>query len=408
MGGQVISTLATERHLLTTLQGLKSDDTQAAERLAWQRVQDAVQYELLGNLPVKLSAPYDDPDGNVTGELESEADAIDLINRALDALSSNANLKAALDPDGTGIFDHHDGDGDGTPENFVNEGKTKVNDRTFAQIRGDTTHQVVATLGTTSYTRFGVWRRQSHNRAARIEAGVIDTHGGPGTFAYSPLDPTNAGTLANPGFPKGGSASYTGETVAVQGTTMLIGTVRADVTWRGAANTALTAANFETVNDADGVGRMSLTISGLASAVGDPLSHGGNDTDGSEAPGNEIADIVLGGFVIRVGGAGDNANDLIVGTPDATDATKVTYAEVGTASGSARVRFSDLGSGDNLADPTTASVKALFVGQGVDGPLGVIGTWTYQNSAVGRVSGDGTTVKNLGDLIYGAFGAEAP
>ena len=44
--------------------------------------------------------------------LESEADAIDLINRALDALSSNAKLEAALDPEGTGIFDHYGVDGD--------------------------------------------------------------------------------------------------------------------------------------------------------------------------------------------------------------------------------------------------------------------------------------------------------
>ena len=91
---RVVSTLTQERDLLSTLQSLNSDDTQTAEVSAWQRVQRSLQNEMLGNLPMKMDDAY--------GDLESEADAIDLINRALDALSSNANLAAALDPDGTG------------------------------------------------------------------------------------------------------------------------------------------------------------------------------------------------------------------------------------------------------------------------------------------------------------------
>ena len=44
----VISTLTKERNLLTTLQGLDSDTTQTAEEAAWQRVQDAIQFNLFG------------------------------------------------------------------------------------------------------------------------------------------------------------------------------------------------------------------------------------------------------------------------------------------------------------------------------------------------------------------------
>ena len=156
---QVVSTLTKERDLLSALQVLDSRDTQDAEVSAWQRVQNALQYELLGLLPVKMADAY--------GDLESEADAIDLINRALDALSSNANLEAALDPDGTGIFDHswNDANNDGVVDddeigNFVNGPKTKVNARTFAQIRGDKTHQVFATLGTTAYMRILIEKNQ--------------------------------------------------------------------------------------------------------------------------------------------------------------------------------------------------------------------------------------------------------
>ena len=64
--------------------------------------------------------------------------------------------------------------------------------------------------------------------------------------------------------------------------------------------------------------------------------------------------------------------------------------------------------GDEEQTPSTASVKALFVGQGVDGPLGVIGTWTVQDDDIGLVSADGTAVVNIGNTIHGAFGAEAP
>ena len=52
--------------------------------MAWQRVQNVPQYRMLGQLPLKMRDAY--------GDLESEADAIDLINRALDALSSNTKL----------------------------------------------------------------------------------------------------------------------------------------------------------------------------------------------------------------------------------------------------------------------------------------------------------------------------
>ena len=432
---QVIEALTTERDLLATLQGLDSDDTQVAERAAWQRVQDAVEFQLLGQLPLKLAQPYDDPDGNVDNELESEADAIDLINRALDALSSAANLQAALDPDGTGVFDHYaDSDDAGDdPDNFggdvggvfkVDPGVTATVDgdtvqsfaggRTTAQILGERTHKVIATLGTTSFTRFGAWRRESVRNAVRgrgTGGRVIRTlHGGPGTFAYSPLDPTNVGTPTNPGFPRNGRASYTGETVAIQNTTILTGTVRVDVNWNSLADTTNGL-------NADGsaiaqAGTMSLTISDLASTVGDPLTVGGaadvgNTPDTFEGtPGTEIADIVLGTFNILAGAPGNNSGHMVVGTASTDDPANVTYREI--ASTASRLRFAGLSTPDNTTAVTTSGVKALFVGQGVDGPLGVIGTWTVQGATIGRLSADGRQTADLNQAIRGAFGAEAP
>ena len=415
---EVVSTLTTEREVLSALQGLKSADTLLAEGNSWKRVQNALQYKMLGNLPMKMAEAYD------AGE------AIDLINRALEALESNANLKAALDPEGTGIFDHY-GSGeqdDPTTEdtredqaNFVNEAKTKVYDRrTFDQMRKETTHKVIATLGTTSFTRFGAWRRESTRSAVQTagqdEDAVIDDHGGPGTFAYSQLDPTNVGTPTNPAFPRNGRASYTGETVAFQAGTPLTGTVRADVSWKSLAD-ADNGLNLNGTGIAE-AGMMSLTISDLASAEGDPLSHAGTvaQDDGTGGNrGNEIADIVLGGFKIVAGDEGANLNHMVVGMPDTTK--DPTYAEI--APTSARLRFPDSGMPDEAGVPgltlpsetaNGASVKALFVGHGVDGPLGVIGTWTVRHEQIGRVSPDGTGVvgDSMGAIIYGAFGAEAP
>ena len=401
----VISTLETERDLLSTLQSLNSGDTQAAELLAWQRVQDAVQYNLFGGLiPVKFDVNYADDGDAATADLESEADAIDLINRALDALSSNAKLEAALDPEGTGIFDHYTVDG-GDPGNYrvydSAQRRNEVSTRTIANLRGERQYKVVSAMGATDFTRFGFWRRESTTSARRND-GVVGNvirgpHGGPGTYAYSPLDRTNVGTTTNLSFPTGGSARYTGETIALQNTTILSGTAQVDVSWGTPAD----------VNAATVLGTMSLTISGLASAVGDPLSQGGSaDTTVATAAGNEISDIVFPGISIAVGAQGTFAGNMIAGTAGTADSdgNVSSYAEVAVTGG----RYRRASAGGDIDATGTATAKALFVGQGVDGPLGVIGTWTLDDDTVGRVAPDGSHTDDLGLAIYGAFGVEVP
>ena len=419
----VVDILERERNLLLTLQDLDSLDTDDAEIASWQRVQNAVQYNLFGDLlPVKLNEDY--------GDVGSEA--IDLIDRVLDALSSNDKLEAALDPDGTGIFDHYQTTGDddnlsdtATDEDVGNfryydsgdrrnevvsntpftaldgtgEATRRVNGRTIAQVRGEREYKVFSAMGTTDFTRFGFWRRESTSSARRNDGapgGNLDRgDGGPGTYAYSPLDPTNVGTPMNPSFPERGSASYIGETVAVQNATILTGTVRVDVDWTDNADS-----NTEGTFD-ESVGMMALTISGLASAVGDPLSR---NADNASA-GAEIADIVFPAMSIIVGGAGDFADNMVVGTANTTDLDDVTYTEAPDTG----VRYRRAAAGvDIVATSATATAKALFVGQGVDGPLGVIGTWTLDDDNVGRINGAGTGLDDFGVTIHGAFGAEVP
>ena len=401
----VITSLTRERDLLSTLQGLDSADTQAAEEAAWVRVQDSVQFNFFGGLlPLKLTDAYT--------ALDSEADAIDLINRALDALSSNAKLEDALDPDGTGIFDHYDSGTADDPATDARENeadfrvydagdrRNEVSTRTIANLRAEREYKVFSAMGTTDYTRFGIWRRESTSSARRNDGHVANVirgpHGGPGAYAYSPLDSTNVGTLQNLSFPAGGSATYTGETIAIQLTTILYGTAQVDVSW----GTPTSLAAGETV------GTMALTISGLQSAVGDPLSQGGSaDVTVATAAGNEIGDIVFPTMNIIVGGQGDFANNMIVGTAGtADDDGNIPYGEASVSD----VRYRRALAGADITATGTNSVKALFVGQGVDGPLGAIGTWSVTDDTVGRVAPDGSHTDDLGVDIYGAFGVEVP
>ena len=418
----VISILTRERDLLSTLQGLKALNTGNAEISSWQRVQDALQYNLFGEngeLPAKFDVLYatDDTDA---AYLDSEADAIDLIDEALDALSSAAKLEAALDPDGKGIFSHYNTD-TGDPGYYIaydtgrdrrfefysglqgEEGNATAlanNSRTIGNFLGEREHQVIAAMGTTDFTRFGVWRREDTSSARRRDGGTnldeIRTHGGPGTFAYSPLDPTNVGTLRNLAFPVAGRATYTGETIAIQNTTILTGTARVDVGW---TNTTPTNLNADTQ-----LGTMSLTISDLASATGDPLTHGGS---GSSA-GDEIADIVFPGISIMVGDAnGGFESKMIAGAKgEADDDGKFLYIEQPVSD--VRYRLTIGGPDEDASSANAGKVKALFMGQGVDGPLGVIGTWTLSDENVARINAAGTKVADPGAAIHGAFGVEAP
>ena len=151
---------------------------------------------------------------------------------------------------------------------------------------------------------------------------------------------------------------------------------------------------------------MSLTISDRASAVGDPLSQGGSTTTGILWLGNEIADIVFLGILIAVGAQGTFASNMIAGTAGTADGDGEvsSYSEVAVSGFLYRLGTAESG----IAGTGTASVKTLFVGQGVDGPLGVISTWTMDSATVGRVNRPGTSVDDLGQAIYGGVGVEAP
>ena len=424
----VTATVQAQRDQIATLQslGTRTASTRAAEATAWQTAVIAIQYQLFGgDLPMKLAGKY-------ATDADLQEDALDLLDRALDALSNATNLFAATDPEGTGIFDHYATD---VPDNantparedlgdFIyydaatdRRWETTGNNRTLSAFLGEREHKVIASLGTTDYTRFGVWYRIGAVSAERFAddhapKGVKKNEGGPGSFAYSTLDPTMAGNATNPAFPVGGSASFVGETVAIMDEDTLTGTARVDVSWAAAA--AL-APNFNVA------GSMSLTLGDLADSTGDPLAYAPANrklTDGTpaRAEGYEIAEIVFSGMDIKVGLPGANSGNLIVGAETkvtGTDTDTYTYAEIGlTPPVDVRYRLSAIGMPDQTGkegtDKAETGVAALFVGQGVDGPLGVIGTFTLDDPNVARVHADGITVEEGTEVIFGGFGADIP
>ena len=221
----------------------------------------------------------------------------------------------------------------------------------MAAILGEKEYQVFASLGTTNYTRFGIWYRLGAKSATRgannqQEGNHTAPEGGPGAFAYSPLDPTMAGTVTNPAFPLGGSARYVGETVAHMHTDVLTGTVMVDVSWADVADSGGVDLTPD-VNDTppSNAGMMTVTLSGMADFDGDPLTyHAAIDGD-DPVTGFEIADIVFANLPIEVGLQGSSSGQLIVGAEGTADATSgnYTYTEIAAADGSVRYRLASPG-----------------------------------------------------------------
>ena len=399
----VKATLQAQRDQIATLQalGTRTASTRAAEAAAWQIVQDTVQYQLFGGtqsynydgdatdgtngidtdetnvpqLPIQLVGDY-------ATNTDLQQDAVGLIDRVLDALTNTTTLFAALDPDGNGIFNHFDYDSttDGVQEGYYiryddtpdqRRWETIGNNRPLSAFLGEREYKVIASVGTTDYTRFGAWY---HIGAASAERqpnpAVRKNQGGPGAFAYSPLDPTLAGSQLNPAFPPGGTASFVGETVAIMDEDTLTGTVRVDVTWAARADTGGLdlEVNVPGADLASNAGSMSVTLGDLADSTGDPLTYTGTiGTATTPAQGYEIAEIVFDGMLIEVGLPGEHSGRLIVGAEDeievdGTGNGMYTYSELGlTAAEQVRYRLREIGLNDQPGSAgSTASISALF------------------------------------------------
>ncbi len=325
-----------------------------SEAAAWKKMQTAL-LGLFHHVPAKLAGAYD------------EGNALGLIDSVLNALASSANLKAALDPDGTGVFN-----------GVVNYDGGPVS---HATVWEQEAVQLKAWTNATDYTRFGAWRvRQNyyagkggdtpwnepdHQYTRPFVGGNL-----PGQFAYSPLGPTQWTSALDPAFPGGAAATYIGKTVAIGYTTFLEGSVEVhaqwDATWGGSADDASRK-----------VGTLTMTISGLANSDGDrPVSSG---EEYRLPEGLPLEAIIFTGVDINVN---TSTNEVVFGSPSGSDYRYV-FGPLGTL-----VREAD------IANP----LHGKFVGQDADGPLGVLGTWVVSNRALKFPYID----------LYGAFGADRP
>ena len=360
------------RDKIATLVALDDSNLNTNIDTAWESARTALT-KVFKTTPSKFVASSDSTNYD-------RDDNLGLLDRALAALASASALEAAMDGDGSGIFNDMDA---ATAANTTKAIKTIAGERTAAQMMAQSSYQVLAKVSSTEYTRFGVWRLRNYADAARSTAGANNNgatehnrdrdqesaHGddGPGMFAYSPLDPTVIADVADPSYTPGGSATFMGEAVALQGTATLTGEARADIVW----------------NENSVGGTLAVTISDLQNGNGDRLAIG----TASSATGLG-RDLVFSNISVST----DANNNLVFDSAEIAG-TRLNYVNRSTPA------FDDFDS---------SMIGGKFIGQSVDGPLGVIGTWEIEDSTLGRYKGAGGGVTALGVRIYGAFGAEAP
>ena len=330
-----------------------------------------------------------------------DGEALDRIQALLDALSSADALGDALADNGGGVFDSMP---------YLRSGVTDavrpfgMGGRTVAQIFGAMGSQTTLWSLSTNYTRFGVWWRQEWATANVKEKrnSAADNNTGaeaPNSYAYSWLRQSSYRVdRVEQTYPSAGLATYTGHTLALLDDKVFKGDADVKVTWGAAtdgtaptSNVLPTFSNFRQVN------------------TDDPLrlgNRGANNNEGG-AGSSRIVDEIS--FIQSTSTAG--SPNMLVSHDAETGNLSVMGEDGGATDPSAdiqdiKARITFPTSLDQV-DVTTATFEAVFVGESLDGPLGIAGMWRINDfgaSDANRI--DTATTPTTNDDLIGAFGAD--
>lgn len=198
-------------------------------------------------------------------------------------------------------------------------------------------HYLRVDYSSTNYGRFGAWAKRSATSAL---AGTTITSG---AFAYSPVAQTTYYS-GDPAYPSSGTGYYVGSTVAVE----------------------------TTGNTRPFKGRMDLTVRWGSRVSGATLTATVRDlaTLESDRP------LVYNGYAV----------DAIVFQGVRLRGSTVTGTGFDTRSPDVRVRYVDAGRADTRWSGARA-IAGKFVGETLDGPLGVIGTWSLTSTRSSSLKG---------------------
>ena len=247
-----------------------------------------------------------------------DTEAEEVLREAWEALSSVASFREALEEDGV----------------FYSAREAAADPIAMYAARD---YELTVKYGHTEYTRFGAWTKLLGTAASSSMA--VDTENRPDVFAYSPLAQTVYEVL-DPAYPRDFRASYIGRTVAVDVSAaapkLYEGSIDLAVEWsRNLRDTLIHSVilGLRTTDD------------------GETFQHQGADVDA----------IFFSNVRLRSGfGEALEFDDT---RPDV------------------RIRYENIRLGEGTWNGT-AFHDGKFVGKSLDGPLGVIGTWSLSDSSL--------------------------
>ena len=390
---------------------------------AWGKIQDAIVNHLFGirvvagasgasaadargALPETLGLTYSDKQND---------DFVEAAKDVLAALESNDALIAALKVKGILYREAAAADDLGTTVNetqlgqLANPTNGKANDDPDGvKLFDRRVSRVQYMVNSTDFTRFGAWRRQTSPNAqagytARTESAEGD---GPNALAYSQLSKTAYIDDHDPRFPAGARMVYEGGTVGVLGNVFFTGDIDVEVLWNSGSLGGMANMSISEIENVANGARLYVDTDTGANAYQ-------SDQDKVDNALEVLVSIDINNVMIN------GTLELSLGEESSVMVKSVGSGAVATTASTLHARIGD---GSDAA----AKVMGNFVGQGVSGPLAVLGTYELNSHSdtVGigdMMEGDTDmedhnigatlTVTGGGDapvVLHGGFGAEMP